>query len=363
MMSKMKCFGALAGCALATGALYATAPTYSENFESAPSSWTGGTLTPTSYTYSVTGSALPLSGAHTQVLVIEGSAAYTNTTPALSGAPVVDMMVQTARPDDELGFPSSENQSDIQIAVAVDSNGCFNVYCKNKSDVLGWYPLESGANRDATGWARVSFLFDYANNVCQIRVDGQPMVTDNGYLTADNSVAGAGSWYKLALATTASSAVSSMKVIGCTAVDDIVMNVDEGYTYPMDTVNLVDASGVSYAWYDQYGLAWTPGATAPDGSGMTVGAKYNSCLSPIDGQKFEIKSVGVKDVSGTKKVTVAVPTPDSTRTDRQIVVEYSTDSSFATSSTEAVPANATSVDITAPAGGSTVYYRLKAVDK
>ena len=62
-------------------------------------------------------------------------------------------------------------------------------------------------------------------------------------------------------------------------------------------------------------------------------------------------------------VTVAVPTPDSTRTDRQIVVEYSTDSSFATSSTEVVPANATSVDITAPAGGSTVYYRLKAVDK
>jgi hypothetical protein len=96
---------------------------------------------------------------------------------------------------------------------------------------------------------------------------------------------------------------------------------------------------------------------------MTVAAKYNSCLSPFDGQKFEIKSVGVKEVSGEKKVTVAVPTPDAMRTDRQLVVEYSTDSSFATSSTEPVPANATSVDITAPAGGSTVYYRLKAVDK
>lgn len=360
----MKCFGLFAGCALATGALYATAPSISENFESG-SSWVGGTVETSNYTYSVTGSALPLpEAAHTKVLVIEGSAAYTNTTATtLTGSPVVDMMVQTARPDDELGFPSSETTGDIQIAVAVDSNGCFNAYCKDKSDVLGWYPLESGANRDAAGWARVSFLFDYANNVCQIRVDGQPMVTANGYVTADKSLTGNGSWYKLALATTASSAVSSMKVIGCTAVDDIVMNVDAGYTYPLDAVNVVDTSGVPYAWYDQYGLAWAPSAEAPDASGMTVAAKYNSCLSPLDGQTFEIKSVGVKDVSGTKKVTVAVPTPDSTRTDRQIVVEYSTDSSFATSSTEVVPANATSVDITAPAGGSTVYYRLKAVDK
>ena len=364
MMSKMKCFGLFAGCALATGALYATAPSISENFESG-SSWVGGTVETSNYTYSVTGSALPLpEAAHTKVLVIEGSAAYTNTTATtLTGSPVVDMMVQTARPDDELGFPSSETTGDIQIAVAVDSNGCFNAYCKDKSDVLGWYPLESGANRDAAGWARVSFLFDYANNVCQIRVDGQPMVTANGYVTADKSLTGNGSWYKLALATTASSAVSSMKVIGCTAVDDIVMNVDAGYTYPLDAVNVVDTSGVPYAWYDQYGLAWAPSAEAPDASGMTVAAKYNSCLSPLDCQTFEIKSVGVKDVSGTKKVTVAVPTPDSTRTDRQIVVEYSTDSSFATSSTEVVPANATSVDITAPAGGSTVYYRLKAVDK
>ena len=129
MMLKMKCFGALAGCAFATGALYATAPTYSENFEGA-SSWTGGTVTVSNYTYSVTGSALPLpSDAHTKVLVVEGSASYTNTGTALSGAPVVDMMVQTARPDDDLEFPSSETMDDIQIAVAVDSNGCFNAYC------------------------------------------------------------------------------------------------------------------------------------------------------------------------------------------------------------------------------------------
>jgi len=359
MMSKMKCFGLFAGCALASGALYATA-TYEETFES-DSSWAGGSVTTSNYNYSVTGSTRPLSSeAHTKVLVIEGSAAYTNTTgTTLTGSPVVDMMVQTARPDDELGFPSSENQSDIQIAVAVDSNGCFNVYCKNKSDVLGWYPLESGANRDATGWARVSFLFDYANNVCQIRVDGQPMVTDNGYLTADNSVAGAGSWYKLALATTASSAVSSMKVIGCTAVDDIVMNVDAGYTYPLDPTNTKDSSGVSYAWYDQYGLAWDPTADALDGSGMTVGAKYNSCLSPLDGQTFAIKSV----TTTASKAVVGIPATVA-NDGRKVVLDYGTDPTFASGTTTTpVSDNATTVEVDLPAGGAVKYFRLRATDK
>ena len=358
MMLKMKCFGALAGCVLATGALYATAPSISENFEST-STWAGGTVTTSNYSYSVTGSALPLpNDAHTKVLVIEGSAAYTNTTATtLSGAPVVDMMVQTARPDDELGFPSSENQSDIQIAVAVDSNGCFNAYCKDKSDVLGWYPLESNANRDAAGWARVSFLFDYANNVCQIRVDGQPMVTANGYVTADKSLTGNGSWYKLALATTASSAVSSMKVIGCMAVDDIVMNVDEGYTYPLDAVNVVDDSGVPYAWYDQYGLAWAPSADAPDSSGMTVAAKYNACLSPLDGQTFAIKSV----TATASKAVVGIPATVTT-TGRKVVLDYGTDPTFATKTTVDVAAGATTVEIDLPEAGAVKYCRLRATD-
>lgn len=352
----MKCFGLFAGCALATGALYATTPTYQESFEGGTHTWTGGQVETSNYTYNVTGSAQPISGTHAKVLLIEGNASYTHTGTTLSGSPIVDMMVQTARPDDELGFPSSENQSDIQIAVAVDSNGCFNVYCKNKSDVLDWYPLESGANRDAAGWARVSFLFDYANNVCQIRVDGQPMVTANGYVTADKSLTGNGSWYKLALATTASSAVSSMKVIGCTAVDDIVMNVDEGYTYPLDAVNVADASGVPYAWYDQYGLAWAPSAEAPDASGMTVAQKYNSCLSPIDGQTFAIKSV-TADPANSKAVvgipaTVNVP-------GRQVVLEYGSTPEM-TETPIAVSPGDTTVDVALPAAGAVQYFQLKA---
>ena len=360
-MSKMKCFGALAGCALATGALYADPITH--DFESS-NPWTGGSLFGTNYVLTTAGSVAgrPLPSAnHTQVLSIEGNASYApSPVVGAAGKPLVDMMVQTARPDDELGFPSSETTGDIQIAVAVDSNGCFNAYCKNKSGTVGWYKL-SNTVYDQAGWARVSFLFDYTVSPkrCQIRIDGQPVMSANGYLTADaaaDAEAG-GAWYTLA---NSGDGVTSMKVIGCTAIDDVLM--DSTSTSYAIVANAA-VGGVPCYWYDQYGIAWDSTVQAYDNSGMTVGAKFNACLSPLDGQVFEIKSVGVKDVSGTKTVTVAVPTPDSTRSDRQIVVEYSTDSSFSTSSTEPVPANATSVDIAAPAGGSTVYYRLKAVDK
>ena len=361
MMSKMKCFGALASCVLATGALYADP--ISHTFESA-NPWTGGSLFATNYVLTTAGAVAgyPLpSENHTQVLSIEGNASYAPADAVGSaGKPLVDMMVQTARPDDELGFPSSETTGDIQIAVAVDSNGCFNAYCQNKSGTIGWYKL-SNTVYDQTGWARVSFLFDYTVTPkrCQIRIDGQPVMSAYGYLTADAAAGDDGvngAWYTLA---NSGDGVTSMKVIGCTAIDDVLM--DSTSTSYAITANAA-VGNVPCAWYDNYGIAWTPNEDAPDGSGMTIAAKYNSCLSPLDGQVFEIKSVGVKEESGTKKVTVAVPTPDSTRTDRKIVVEYSTDSSFATSSTEDVPANATSVDITAPAGGATMYYRLKAVD-
>ena len=355
MMSKMKCFGLFAGCALASGALYAEP--ISHDFEST-NPWTGGLLFGTNYTLTTAGTVAgrPLPSAnHTQVLSIEGNASFA-TEPAVgsAGKPLVDMMVQTARPDDELGFPSSERTNDIQIAVAVDSNGCFNAYCKNKSGTVGWYKL-SNTQYDATGWARVSFLFDYTVSPkrCQIRIDGQPVMSEYGYLTAAGDIAGNGAWYTLA---NDYSGVASMKVIGCTAIDDVVMNsVSTSYAITAGA----EVGNVPCSWYDDYGIAWTPAADAPDGSGMTVAAKYNACLSPLDGQKFEIKSVGVKDVGGTKKVTVAVPVPE-TRADRQIVVDYSTDKTFATKQSTVV-GNTGTVEIEAPASGA-MYYRLRARD-
>ena len=356
MMSKMKCFGLFAGCALASGALYAT-PTYSETFDSA-NSWSAGTPTASNYTFNAT-AGLPISGSalpnENKVLVIEGSASYTHGS-ALPTTPMVDMMVQTARPDDELGFPSSENTGDIQIAVAVDSNGCFNAYCTGKSGTVGWYQLSS-APYDASGWARVSFLFDYTVTPkrCQIRIDGQPVMSANGYLTASTEDGTQnGAWYTLA---NAASGVTSMKVIGCTAIDEVVMD-SVSTSYPL--AGTTDASGVPFAWYDSFGLAWTPDATAPDASGMTYAAKYNACLSPLDGQTFALKTMSVD--TANNKMTVGIPATIATA-GRQVLLQYSTDSTFATvEGSTVVTAGATTADVPLPESGAVYYCRLLATD-
>ena len=355
-MSKMKCFGLFAGCALATGALYATP--YSQTFNGTPdlTGWEGGTVTGSNVTYSST-AGLPISASlasDNNVLVIEGNTTYTGSTRGANGAPLVDMMVQTARPDDELGFPSSENTDNIQIAVAVDSNGCFNAYCKNKSNTVGWYKL-SDTPYPATGWARVSFLFDYTNtpNRCQIRIDGQPVMSEYGYLTAAGDIDGNGAWYTLA---NAGNGVTSMKVIGCTAIDEVVMD-DVSTSYAITAGAAV--GNVPCTWYDSYGIAWTPNASF-DASGLTAAQKYNACLSPFDGQTFAVKSLSVAEENGTATVTVGIPEFVTTAS-RKVVIDYGTDSTFATKTTADVPVNTASMNLTVPAG-AVIYYRLRTTD-
>ena len=287
------------------------------------------------------------------VLVIEGNTEYAHGSAIGSGgAPLVDMMVQTARPDDELDFPSSETTDTIQIAVAVDSNGCFNAYCQKKDNTVGWCKL-SNTQYDATGWARVSFLFDYTNTPkrCQIRINGEPVMSDFGYLTASTSDGTkAGAWYNLA---NAGSGVSSMKVIGCTAIDEVALYADSA-TYPLVANAAVD--GVPCAWYDQYGLAWD-GDVSYDASGMTAAAKYNACLSPLDGQTFAIKSM----TTTAAKAVVGIPATVTTE-GRKVVLDYGTDPTFATKTTVDVDADATTVEIDLPAAGAVKYCRLRATD-
>ena len=361
MMSKMKCFGLFAGCALATGALYAAAAV-SETFDSTeelgkPTGWSNGAVTTSNFNYSATAAAFPISASlpnPNKVLVIEGSTVYSGATP--SGDALVDMMVQTARPDDELGFPSAENTNDIQIAVAVDSDGKFNAYCTGKSGTVGWYKL-SDTVYDPTGWARVSFLFDYTVSPkrCQIRIDGQPVMSANGYLKADAAAGDTanGAWYTLANAGTG---VTSMKVIGCTAIDEVVLDsTSDSYALAGGS----DSSGVPYAWYDSYGIAWTP-TVSYDNSGMSVAAKHDACLSPFDNEVFSVKSMAVAEANGAATVTVGIPefvaTPG-----RKVVIDYGTDKTFptATTTTQDVPTGQSTVPITVPAG-NVIYYRLRA---
>ena len=361
MAKKTKCLLGIAGSMLAAGSLCAA--DYTEPFESA-STWTGGTLTPTDYTYSPSpnvGKPLPDAG-HTKVLVVEGDASYEPTLNAFSGSPLVDMMVQAALPDDALETPEGE----AHIAVAVDTNGIFNVYCKNKSGDADWYPLSTTAYANGA-WARVSLLFDYEHGRCQVRLDGQPMMTANGYLdatTADTTKNGA--WYALATNTTSSTAVSNLKVVGCTAIDDVVI-AESGATYEYATAGATTSDGVSCAWLDKYGLAWNTAASydnskkADGTTAMTVADKYKYCFEPRDGQgeaDFAVKSISTT----TEKVTLALPSTVANDS-RKVVVEYGSDKTFQTSTTTTNVTGTSSVQINVPAPGGVTYYRLRAMDK
>ena len=350
MTKKTKCLLGIAGSMLAAGSLYAESCSFESDTEgNTPTSWSSGAVTNNgTYASGIAGFPLPEVN-HTKVLLVEGDSTYT--VSEASGA-LVDMMVQAALPDDALEAP----ESGAHIAVAVDTNGIFNVYCNNKSGTeAGWHPLSNKKYEDGA-WARVSLLFDYGESLCQIRIDGEPMMTEHGYLNTTKT--GNGAWYPLA---SAGSSVSNLKVVGCTAIDDVVIAANaENYAV---TANATNDVGVSCAWLDQYGLAWdaTTAGTSYDSSGMTVAQKYNACLSPFDDQKFEVKSVTVD--TAKNKTVVGIPATVDT-VGRKVVLQSSSDSTFATGTTTTdVAAGQKTVEVALPAAGAVQYFRLRATNE
>lgn len=226
-------------------------------------------------------------------LSVDGSVTCTAATAENKPA-TVDMMIQIAKPDEKLVLPTGEKADDIQIAVGVDTDGSLKAYCKNRDDETGWYAL--GTTQYAEGaWHRVSFTFDYRNGTCQIRLDGEPLMTTDGYLTSDPKGASAaiGSWYKLNTATVQK--LSSLKVVGSTAIDEVVVKYGEGLgdvQPPLADIGGSTASGVPYQWIAEQGItrAMAEG-DAPDGTGMKVVEKYQVGFDVADGQKLEIKKM------------------------------------------------------------------------
>ena len=365
-MQKKRVFGWMtaAGCALcAASAMGAAENVVSNSFEdvavdtsiSGQTGWEGyGTVT--GATYSASSVGFPTGDTHTKVLAVEGRVTRTATTSTSKPA-TVDMMVQIATPDDALAFPSGTDTADIQIAVGVETDAKLKVYCKNKSGTAGWYALGSTAYTVGS-WHRVSFTFDYAHNLCQIRVDGEPILTANGYLTTDvlNLASADGSWYKLAK--DSAGQLASVQVIGSTSIDDLLVKQDTAADATVNTVlpALADAGGntdgVPNSWIEEQGISRAT-TTAPDGSGMTVAQKYNTGLSVSDGQVFAITDMSM---SGTK-VTLTVPA--ATANVGHNTIQYSTDqSSWTDAVTDA--SGTVQVDIN-PTGGeapAVIYVRL-----
>ena len=220
------------------------------------------------------------------------------------------MMLQIAKPDEALALPSGETTSDIQIALGVDTDGTLEAYCKNRNDVSGWYSL--GTTEYAEGaWHRVSFTFDYTKKTCQIRLDGEPLMTANGYLTSDpaGASAGTGSWYKLN--TTTVQKISSLKVVGSTAIDEVVIKQAESGKVTDVLPALADigdsTGGVPNQWIAEQGVTRAVTEKAPDGSNMTVADKYKAGFNVADGKKLEITKMAVK----TEGVELTVPVAQS----------------------------------------------------
>lgn len=281
----------------------------------------------------------------------------------------VDMMIQISRPDEALALPSGEETTGgIQIALGVETNGTLKAYCKNRDDVTGWYAL--GTTQYAEGaWHRVSFTFDYGHKTCQIRLDGEPLMTKYGSLTSDGTgtANGNGSWYKLN--TTEAKNLSSVKVVGSTAIDEVVIKQSVSETASVADVlpGLADiggstASGVPYQWIAEQGItrAQAEAETLPDDSGMSALQKYQTGLPVGDGKTYVITSMAMAGAAGNVEVTLRVPKMTPSK-GRQNVVVWGTSPDEMNDKIELV-ANTTLVDLIVPvaaSGVTKVYYQLK----
>lgn len=336
-----------------------------------PGTWEGfGSVTNQTAGYAKpTGVGSPINGSTDKLyLSVDGhvicTAATTESKPA-----TVDMMIQISRPDEALALPTGETTDGIQIALGVETDGTLKAYCKNRADVTGWYAL--GETQYAEGaWHRVSFTFDYTKQTCQIRLDGEPLMTADGYLTSDPEGASAaiGSWYKLN--TTAVQKLSSLKVVGSTAIDEVVVKYGEGLgdvQPPLADIGGSTASGVPYQWIAEQGItrAQAEAATLPDDSGMSALQKYQTGLPVGDGKTYVITAMSMADEKGKVWVTLTVPkmTPSE---GRQNVVVWGT-SPDKMEKKIVLEAKASAVDLeVVPVGASgvtKVYYQLKNEEK
>lgn len=272
-----------------------------------PGTWVGyGSVTNQTAGYAKpAGVGSPINGSTDKLyLSVDGSVTCTAATTENKPA-TVDMMIQIAKPDEKLVLPTGEKADGIQIAVGVETDGTLKAYCKNRENVTGWYAL--GTTEYAEGaWHRVSFTFDYTKQTCQIRLDGEPLMTADGYLTSDPEGASAatGSWYKL---NTATVKLSSLKVVGSTAIDEVVVKYGEGLGDVLPSLADIGDStgGVPNQWIAEQGVTRTVTEKAPDGSDMTVADKYKAGFNVADGQKLEIKKMAVKIGGVELKVPVA----------------------------------------------------------
>lgn len=346
-----------------------------------PGTWEGyGSVTNqavgTGYAKSV---GKPISGTnetdtHKLYLSVDGSVTCTAATEENKPA-TVDMMIQISRPDEALALPSGETTDGIQIALGVETNGTLKAYCTDKTTAkVDWYSLGKATYAEGE-WHRVSFTFDYKEQTCQIRLDGEPLMTEHGALTSDGTGGTTGSWYKLN--TTTKKNLSSVKVVGSTAIDEVVIKQADSGKVTDVLPALADIGGstgsVPNQWIAEQGItrAQAEAATLPDNSGMSALQKYQTGLPVGDGKTYVITAMSMAGEGDALNATLTVPamTPPEkvgeTNVGRQNVIVYGSDPNSLTEK-KVIPSGETMVTLTvkkADSGVTKIYYQLKNEEK
>ena len=290
----------------------------------------------------------PIQGAHSKHLAVDGW--VTNTLDGTAGDAQLDMLVKVARPDEAL---SGMTDTEAKFAMAIDDDGTLKYWTGS-----AWSALGTTVYTDDQ-WIRVTVIYDNTGKRCKVSVDGNACVTSAGYKAATGADTN-GPWYPVLRETTA---ISSLKVVGTTALDDI--KVAYGTT---STPTYSDASGnpitiakapaeganinIPLTWFDQNNVA-TSANTATDGSGMTIADKYQTGMDPNGGETFAMKSMTMAN-AGTVTATITVPacTPPT----GAVKIQTSADKSSWSEGTALAP-GATSASVSL-ADGNVTYFRM-----
>ena len=217
---------------------------------------------------------------HTAVLVVDGDVVRDYADIPGDGS-MVDAMVRVT-------CESADNpvaDADGQVALFFDAQGLATLQHKTPNGSTRLRTALSTRTFANGDWVRASFLLDYANDPagtawCQIRLDGEPCVTDAGVRSPLNPVS-PGSWYRTLDAS--ATKVSSLLLRGTGAVDDVAFYDAEGeleFANPNATTN-----GVTYTWLTENGLPWDPALDA-DGDGFDARAEFAVGTDPLNDEDF-----------------------------------------------------------------------------
>lgn len=238
----------------------------------------------------------PLDGTHTNVLYFE-SASLTNSYASVDPMVSIDAMVRPV-PITELQYTAAISNSQLSIAFA--SNGVavwHGVQITPYSIAYAtWDVLNASSTPISSGkWCRVTVSINYNglptdgeggfNPMFKILIDGQPLMSTNGHMTADLLDGSTnGPWLSIATPLTFPPHISTLVLNGNGMIDDL----DVQPSAPKDYIT--STYGIPYNWFIVTGVTNDPSSNAmqaaestdADVDGMPNWAEYIAGTGPTN---------------------------------------------------------------------------------